>query len=512
MEGKAIQVKKAIVIGAGLGGLAAAAKLSHAGYAVTVLEQQPTVGGKLQRVERNGYRFDRGPSTITMRHLFKKLFKSVGRSMDDYLTLYRLENGSRNVFRDGTIIDACADRKVMKEQIAAYSPRDAANYEAFMRESEALYRLSEKHFLNKLLLDWRDKASLGMLAGLARVRPFATLEGLLKRYFSHPHTLAMFGRYATYVGSDPAKAPAVFGMLPHAELERGVYAAEGGNYAIAEAFAKLAMEFGADIRTSERVKEIVVRKGRVAGVRGLHGDYEADLVVAGGDVLSMHSELLPEAARPSMKNKDIERYEPSLSGFAVLSGVRSVFPILRHHTVFYPDDYGSEFTDIFKRRIAPEDPAIYVCNSGYSEPGMAPPGSSNLFILANAPYLSSQWSWGEAEKEIYRKRLFGKLEDRGMEGLSAHAEFSSVYDPASLHRDTSAYRGAIYGISSNSPKQTFNRPSNRGDAEGLWFVGGTTHPGGGTPMVTLSGMLVADRIINKGAVQSQPALTDTEVR
>ncbi|MHA7962605.1 phytoene desaturase family protein [Paenibacillus sp. CAU 1782] len=490
-------MKKAIVIGAGLGGLAAAIKLAHAGCKVTVLEQQATVGGKLQRLQRDGYLFDRGPSTITMRHIFDSLFRSVGRSLEDYVTLYRLDSGSRNLFCDGSIVDAYSDPKAMEDQLAVFSPRDAANYRSFMEESASLYRLAEEQFLNNLLIGWSDKLRPGLVKGFLKARPFTSLNGLLRRYFSHPHTLAMFGRYATYVGSDPAKAPAIFGMLAHVELELGVYAAKGGNYKIAEAFGKLAKELGAEIRLSERVHSIAVKGGKVTGVCTSNGDYDADLVVAGGDVLSIHQELLAAANRPSMSDARIEGYEPSLSGFAMMAGVRRTFSGLRHHTVFYPPLYGDEFADIFGRLTAPSDPAIYICHSGYSEPGMAPPGSSNLFILANAPYLSERWNWEERGEE-YASFLLSKLEERGLGGLTASTEFAETYSPRDLQAGTSAYRGAIYGISSNTPRQTFNRPSNRGDAEGLWFVGGTTHPGGGTPMVTLSGMLVADRILKSG--------------
>ncbi len=493
--------KKAIVIGAGLGGLAAAIKLAHAGYRVTVLEQQATVGGKLQRIQRDGFLFDRGPSTITMRHIFESLFQSVGRSLEDYVTLYRLDSASRNLFHDGSIVDGSSDREAMIEQLAAFSPRDAANYRSFMEESAALYRLAEEQFLNRLLAGWSDKLRPGLVAGFLKAKPFTSLNGLLRRYFSHPHTLAMFGRYATYVGSDPAKAPAIFGMLAHVELELGVYAAKGGNYEIAEAFSKLAKELGAEIVTSEKVLHIVVKRGKVTGVCTAKGDYAAELVVAGGDVLSVNRELIPASDRPSMSNARIEGYEPSLSGFAMMAGVRRVYSGLRHHTVFYPSMYGGEFSDIFQRLTAPTDPAIYICHSGYSEAGMAPPGSSNLFILVNASYLSERWSW-EKRKEEYAAVLLTKLEERGLCGLVSSTEFAETYSPLDLQADTSAYRGAIYGISSNTPLQTFNRPSNKSDVEGLWFVGGTTHPGGGTPMVTLSGMLVADRILKNAASSS----------
>ncbi|WNQ10018.1 phytoene desaturase family protein [Paenibacillus aurantius] len=513
-------MKKVIVIGAGLGGLSCAIRLAHAGYRVTVVEAQETAGGKLQRVRMGEYSFDRGPSTITMPHLFERVFTSVGRRMEDYLTLRRLEPAARNIFPDGSRVDLTEDREAMQEQIARYSPEDALRYPAFMKEAEALYREAEKHFLSRMLLTWKDKLSPRLAAGFLRIRPLTTLQERLEKHFRHPYTLGLFGRYATYVGSSPYRAPAIFAMLAHVEASLGIYAVQGGTYAIPEAFVRLARELGVDIRTGGKVKLILVRGGRAAGVelqertepQGGPGEsadagygarttpqgerLEADLVVANGDVLTVCRELLDEEDRPAMPDKRIDRYEPSLSGFVILAGVRNRYEELLHHTVFFPEDYGSEFGEIFDSRTAPQSPAIYLCHSGHSEPGLAPEGGSNLFILVNAPYTSKAWDW-EEHGERYRDFILRRLAEYGLKGID-RPDVSAVYTPEQLKRDTGAYRGAIYGISSNSARQTFFRPTNRAaNIPGLWFTGGTTHPGGGTPMVTLSGQLVAERILEE---------------
>ncbi|MFF2089338.1 phytoene desaturase family protein [Paenibacillus sp. NPDC058174] len=487
--------KQIIVIGAGFGGLSAAIRLAAAGYSVTVIEQQDSVGGKLQRIKLGDYSFDRGPSTITMRNAFERVFNAAGKQMEDYVTFYRLDEGTRNIFADGNTVDLTSNREEVESQIAAYSPSDARQYRLFMKESALLYECAEKHFMNRLLLGWNVKADPRLLKALLRVRPFTTLNSLLLRYFKHPNTLALFGRYATYVGSEPMRAPAIFGMLPHLESSLGIYGVRGGTYAIVEAFQRLAIELGVDIRTSVKVQRIVTLGGRVSGVETDQGDYAAELVLANGDVLAVNQELLGEQARPDMSDAKIHSYEPSLSGFVLLAGVRQQYEQLRHHTVFFPERYGSEFDDIFRNHRAPLDPAIYICNSSRSEAGMSPAGASNLFILANAPYLSDNWKWGE-QQAAYSEFLMEKLEQRGIKGLKSKLEFQALYTPEQLHKDTSAYRGAIYGISSNSAGQTFFRPSNRSRIKGLWFVGGTTHPGGGTPMVTLSGQIVAEAIID----------------
>ncbi|MBB3112896.1 phytoene desaturase [Paenibacillus phyllosphaerae] len=487
-------MKQAVVIGGGLGGLATAIRLAHGGYAVTLLEQQPAVGGKLQRVKLGAYTFDRGPSTITMKHAFEGLFRSVGRRFEDYARFYPVESGTRNYFADGSRVDVSLDIARMEQQIASYSAADARNLRPFLKEAKLLYELADAHFMNRLLISARDMFNVGLVTSLFRIRPLTTLQQRLMKYFQHPNTHALFGRYATYVGSDPAQAPAIFTMLAHVETMLGVYGVQGGTYAIVQAYERLARELGVNIVTNTKAERIVVRGNQVHGVESSQAYYPADLVVANGDVLTVHQTLLAPSHRRGMTQERIDRYEPSLSGFVLLAGVKQRYDMLGHHTVFFPKHYGREFYDIFQRKQAPQDPAIYLCHTGYAEAGMAPQGHSNLFILVNAPYLSSTWDWEERGAN-YQRHVLQLLEQRGLAGLTEQVEQLAVYTPDQLQRDTSAHRGAIYGISSNGVHQTFARPSNKSDINGLWFVGGTTHPGGGTPMVSLSGQLVAEAIL-----------------
>ncbi|WP_084146712.1 phytoene desaturase family protein [Paenibacillus wynnii] len=484
---------KAVIIGAGFGGLSCAVTLASKGWDVTVLERQHHPGGKLQRIVSGGYSFDRGPSTITMPHVFRTLYEMAGVSMEDYVQLYELEPRTRNIFSDGIRVDLSRNTEFMRDQIAAYSISDAARYTDFMTESAVLYRLSEKQFLNRLMLSWRDKISPTLVRDLLRVRPFLSLHSLLSRYFSHPHTLAMFGRYATYVGSSPYTSPSIFAMLGHLESEEGVYGVQGGTYKLVEGLVTLAKQLDVQIITDTQVNEISVVNGSVQGVDTAKGFYPAKTVIAGGDVLSINRMLLPEHLRPGMSDRHIAQYEPSLSGFVTLAGVPQQYDALLHHTVFFPEQYEAEFTDIFERKRSPQHPAIYICHSGYSEPDMAPKGGSNLFILANAPYINDSCDWRK-ESNSYGRNISSTLAGYGITGINK-ADVMQHYTPQDIAEDTLSHKGAIYGISSNSVRQTFFRPGNRSkDVKGLWYVGGTTHPGGGTPVVSLSGRLVGEYI------------------
>lgn len=484
---------KALIVGAGFGGLSCAIRLACQGYEVTVLEQQEQVGGKLQRITAGEYQFDRGPSTITMPQIFRNVFRQAGKNMDDYVKLYPLEPRTRNVFADGNVVDLTSNQQAMQEQIGRFSPQDALRYIDFLQESRELYRYAQERFLNKLPLSWKDKLTPDMIFGLLRVRPQLTLQKLLLRYFTHPNTLSMFGRYATYVGSSPYQAPSIFAMLAHVEADQGIFGVQGGTYELIRGFRRLAEELGVRIEPGTQVSSLRVSGGRAAGLETNRGFYEAPLVIMNGDLLSASAQLIAGRDRPSLSDRRIAAYEPSLSGFVIMAGIPVKYEQLLHHTVFFPADYQREFKDIFEYKRPPSDPAIYICNSSYSDGFGAPAGGSNLFILANAPYLSDSWDF-TVEQEAYTEFLLTKLDRLGLTGIR-QGDVLETYTPADLSADTHAYRGAIYGISSNSMRQAFFRPPNRSrDIQGLWFAGGTTHPGGGTPMVTLSGQLVADYI------------------
>ncbi|WP_224925538.1 phytoene desaturase family protein [Bacillus pumilus] len=491
-------MKKVIIIGGGLGGLSAAIRLQSRGVQVTILEKEAALGGKLQRHQEAGYSFDLGPSTITMKSYFEEVFASCHRRMEDYVTFYPISPLTKNVFSDGHTVEFTPNIEQMESQIAAFSPEDAKQYRPFLQESKKLFEQAEDQFLNRLLLTWKDKANVKLVKALLSVKPFTTVQRLLRKYFRHPHTLAMFGRYATYIGSSPYEAPAIFNMMAYLEGEKGIYGIKGGTYRLVEAFETLAKELGVQIHLNEQVNKIHVKDRRITGVETAHQMYEADQVIAGADALTVYRHLIDEKDRPSFLNQKLATIEPSLSGFVLLLGVPKVYDQLSHHNVFFPENYEQEFKDIFQQKQLPQDPALYICYSGYSEPALSGgPGRSNLFVLANAPYVTKEQDW-DMLKETYQQHVKTKLKEKGLFDIDQVTEYEAVQTPLDLQQKTGAFHGAIYGMSSNSFKQAFFRINNQSkDIEGLWFVGGTSHPGGGTPMVTKSGQLVAEAIIKQ---------------
>ncbi|SEN45457.1 phytoene desaturase [Amphibacillus marinus] len=487
-------MSKVIVVGGGLGGLTTAIKLAYDGFAVTLFEKEQTLGGKLQTIEKNGYQFDLGPSTITMRHVFESIFTTCNRNPADYLSFYPIKTGTRNFFHDGTIVDFNTDSEAVAEQIACYSEHDARNYQGFLAEAGRLYQIAERSFFNQLLYSTKAKLSPSLIRDFMTIHPFQNLDRHLKRYFKHPNTLNLFRRYATYVGSSPFQAPAIYGMIAHLEGEQGIWGIKGGTYQLIRALERLAKELGVDIQTGIPVTSIIIKQRKVTGVVTAQGERSANCVVINADPLFIYQHMLTE--HPI--HRKLAKKEPSLSGFSMLIGSNKCNQQLRHHNVFFPKYYNQEFSAIFSDRRMPDQPTLYICQSSYSEPERAPIGGSNLFLLVNAPALSERFKWNEQTINYLKQQLSYQLAHFGIEDIFTNCSYHYAMTPKTLQQRTTAYKGAIYGLSSNSFRQAFFRLANKDPYyEHLFFVGGSTHPGGGTPMVVSSGILVAKEIMKR---------------
>ncbi|SDB90591.1 phytoene desaturase [Pelagirhabdus alkalitolerans] len=485
-------MKKVIVVGAGLGGLSAAIKLAHHGFDVSVLEKEESCGGKLCSVELGDYQFDLGPSTITLKHVFDNVFKSVGRDPQDYLTFYPIEKGTRNFFKDGHVVDFSNDVEHVQTQISAFSEADANNYPLFLDEAKRLYTISDRQFFSQLMYPLSTKLSPSLLKDFIKIKPLTTLNTLVESYFEHPNTRMLFNRYATYIGSSPYQAPMIFGMMAHLEGGQGIWGVEGGSYQIVRAFERLARELGVEFFMEHEVENTIQKGNRIVGVQANGQTFAADYVVFNADALTVYQNLL----KHHPLNRKLEKKEVSLSGFAMLLGINKTYPELEHHNVFFPKEYTQEFKAIFKDKQVPEEPTIYICQSSVSEPKRAKEGGGNLFILINAPYLSSNLTWNEETKEKMMQRVINQLESYGLDGLSTRIDEQYCMTPKDIETRTGAFKGSLYGLSSNTIKQAFFRIENKDPVlSNVYFAGGSTHPGGGTPMVTLSGQLVASDII-----------------
>ncbi len=483
-----------IVIGAGIGGLSAAIRLVLAGQRVLVLEQNDQPGGKMGQIESDGFRWDTGPSVITMRHVFDDLFAAAGRRLDDYLTLLPVDPLTRYFYPDGTVLDASRDLSHMIEQIERLEPRDVEGYLAYLAYAARIHRITGPVFIYDRPPTPASFARVPVNEWLL-VDPLRTMHGSIRRFVRSPHLRQLLGRFATYVGGSPYVAPATLNVIAHVELSGGVWYPQGGVYAIASALTKLAAELGVEVRTGCPVQQISVEDSRAQGVTLASGEFIlARAVVANADVTTVYRHLLPPEPAISRQSAKLESYQPSCSGFVLLLGVEGDYTKLAHHNIFFSRDYPAEFRAIFDEHQPPDDPTIYVSITSKSDASHAPPGCENWFVLVNAPPLSEHYDW-HTQRIPYRDRVLAKLAGAGFD-VRDRIRAEHILTPADLARMSGAWRGALYGPSPNSRWAAFRRPHNRSaQVKGLYFAGGTTHPGGGVPMVTLSGKVAAELLL-----------------
>ncbi|MDZ7719470.1 MAG: phytoene desaturase family protein [Balneolaceae bacterium] len=488
--------KKATIIGAGIGGLAAASLLAKKGYDVTVFERNSTPGGKMQQVEVNGYRFDTGPSLLTMPFILEKLFKSCDENLDDYLKFTELEPLCRYFYRDGTVFDnfSNADRTI--QQIKNFAPEDADSYQEFLNYSENLYQKTADAFLFNPLYDLNDLKNLNFKDFLG-IDAFSTVSKKVNEYFSSSYLRKFFKRFTTYNGSSPFKAPATLNVIPHVELNQGGYYVDGGLYKIAESLHQLAKKMGADFRFNSSVKRINIAGKSVRSVELQDGSiHKTDLLFSNADATETILNLLPDDSISRRRKAKQKAIEPSCSGFVLLLGCNKQWDQLKHHNIFFSDDYEKEFEDIFENKKMPEDPTIYIANTSYSDSGHAPEGSSNLFILINSPYVDGQ-NW-ETIKKNYSSFLIRELEERGLIGLEDSIKVEKVITPKDFYEKFLSNKGSIYGTSSNNRMAAFLRPRNKERSlKNLFMIGGSTHPGGGIPLVIQSAFNAVELLLRE---------------
>ena len=477
--------KKATIIGAGIGGLAAASLLAKKGYDVTVFEKNSTPGGKMQQVEENGYRFDTGPSLLTMPFILEKLFEMCGEDLVRYLAFSELDPLCRYFYPDGTVFDNFSDIKKSIDQIKEFAPEDADTYQDFLIYSGELYQKTAEAFLFNPLFDLSDLKNLNFRDFLG-IDAFSTVSKKVDNYFSSDYLRKFFKRFTTYSGSSPFKAPATLNVIPHVELNQGGYYVTGGLYNIADGLHQLAEKMGAQFRFNSTVSKINIENNKVTSIKLRDGSaHQTDILFSNADATETILNLLPKESLSNRRRSRQKAIEPSCSGFVLLLGCNKQWDQLKHHNIFFSENYEKEFEDIFEDKLMPEDPTIYIANTSYSDADHAPPDRSNLFILVNSPYVDSQ-NW-ESLKNGYSTFLIDTLEKRGLDGLENSIEVFHVITPKDFYSKFLSNKGSIYGTSSNSRMAAFLRPRNKvRSIENLFLVGGSTHPGGGIPLVIQS--------------------------
>jgi phytoene desaturase len=495
-------VARVVVIGAGMGGMAAAARLRVKGHEVTVVEAAETHGGKLGTYRRDGFVFDTGPSLFTLPAVYRDLFLKTGGPLEDSVTLVPLEPGFHVRFADGTLlpmpgVGAGAAATAMGDVLGG---RAADDWRRLLERGGRMWATTRRPFLESPLHGIRDLVPLARDLGDVRtVAPWQTLRRLGTATLSDWRARQVLDRYATYAGSDPRRAPAVLATIPYVEATFGAWHVAGGLRSLGDALRARLDERAVTMRFGVPAARIELSGGRVAGVVLADGSrLPAEVVVANADAARVYGALLgPGAPREPLRR--LARATPSLAGFVLLLAVQGRTPGLAHNNVWFPRDYDPEFDAIFGPRPQPvDDPTIYACVP--DDPAMRPDGHEAWFVLVNAPRHSPggtqrgtvDWDApGLADR--YADLVLRRLAERGTD-VRGRLLWRALRTPADLERATGAPGGAIYGTSSNGPRAAFLRPQNAAPVPGLFLVGGSAHPGGGLPLVGLSAEIVANLV------------------
>ncbi|EYD76951.1 Phytoene desaturase, neurosporene or lycopene producing / 4,4'-diapolycopene oxidase [Rubellimicrobium mesophilum DSM 19309] len=497
------------IIGGGLGGLAAACTLAARGHRVTLFEKNPWLGGKAAVLEEQGFRFDMGPTILTMPRVLERIFAEAGRNLSDYLTLVRLDPQWRCFYDDGTVLDLRDDPVRSREAIGALSPRDGQGFDDFMAVARRLASVSDRFFFWKSVEDLRDtmdlkaNMSLATLSDVLSLRMHRTVAGQIKRNIADPRVRQMLEHFIQYVGSSPLGAPAVLCGIAQMQLGEGVWYPMGGTRAVPVALTRLAEELGVEFRPGVDVTRIHTEDGRAKAVVTSHGDrFAFDRIVSNMDSVRTYRELIGGSVWEAFQRG--RKREAACSGVVLYLGLRKAYDHLAHHNFVFSRSPEEEFGAIYDQGEPAPDPTAYVAAPARTEPGVAPEGGEALYVLVHTPYLRDRHDWSRM-LPAYRRTILDKLRrTAGMDDIEERIVVERTLTPQDIHDRYRVLNGAIYGLASHGRVLGAFKPGNRSrQVRGLYLAGGSAHPGPGMPMALMSGWIAADAL-HKDATANAP--------
>ena len=476
------QPRRAVIVGAGPGGLAAALLLAKSGVQVTVLDKRSQVGGRTSTLQQDGFNFDIGPTFFLYPRVLEEIFAAVGYDLDREVPMTRLDPQYRLVFGAGGELLATPNVERMTKAIAAISPEDAGRFHHFITHNR---NKLEKFlpFLQSPFESWRDLAKPEMLKLLPLLAPWKSLDDDLQMHFKDERIRLGFSFQSKYLGMSPFRCPSLFSILSFLEYEHGVFHPTGGCGAVTRAMARIATEMGVEILLDEPVEKVEISNGKATAVRTANRTLQADAVVVNADFAGAMRRLVPDAARNKWTDKKLAGKKYSCSTFMMYLGIKGRYNDVSHHTIYLAENYKQNLRDIEQNHQLSEQPSFYVQNASVTDPTLAPEGHSTLYVLLPVTHDTGSIDWA-AETPRYRKLAFEQMAKIGLHDVEERVVTEKIMTPTGWTEEFDLYKGATFSMAHSLDQMLHLRPHNRfEDVDQMYLVGGGTHPGSGLPVI-----------------------------
>lgn len=486
--------KDAVVIGAGPGGLATAMLLAAAGTKVTLFEKDTEVGGRTKVFAEDGFRFDMGPTFFLYPQILESLFTRCGLRIQDYVEMTRVDPSYRLAFENGPDVHISGHMDDLEREISKLDAHDARQIRRFIEANRkklaAFVPVLKRPFLSLL-----DYLAPSVVSALRYIVPLSSVDDELQRFFRDPRVRLAFSFQTKYLGMSPFRCPNLFTFLAFLEFEFGVWHPVGGCGAVSEGMARAARDLGVDIRLGEPVSEIVFEGKRALGVTTKSGFTRADAAIVNADFAQAATTLIPDKLRKRWSDKKIESAKYSCSTYMLYLGIEGQYDKLDHHTIFLAEDYAANIAEIEEAAVVPSNPSIYVCNPGRTDPSFAQDGNASLYVLVPVGHCGGiDWS---KETQTFRNTVIDRLEGLGLTDLRRRIRYEKIFTPNDWRDQVSVFRGATFNLAHGLDQMLYFRPHNRfDDVQGVYLVGGGTHPGSGLPVIYESARISSDLVLS----------------
>jgi len=489
--------KKVSIVGGGVAGMAAALRLQHDGYHVTVYEKRDQLGGKMGQIKKEGFTFDLGPTIVMMPHVYNELLAYTGVDPADYIRFESLDPLYKVTFPDGEVIEASSDLQELMRNLEKRGEETAEGYLKYLAETYEKYLVAKNHFIEKSFRRPRDFYNPKTLRQALRLKTFDSAHHTIGRFVQDEKIQKLLSFQTLYIGISPKKGPSIYTIIPMIETLYGIHYAKGGMYAYMEALERRFKELGGKIELNAAVEEILFADGRTKGIKVQGAPVYSDLVIVNADFPKAVQELIKDKrSKGKYTDEKIAKMDYSCSVMLLYLGLDKKIDELAVHNLYFGQDFDKNLQEIFQGEL-PTDPAFYIYAPSRIDPSVAPEGKEGLYILVPIPEMkTAKFTWDEETINAYKEKILARMEKvDGLKGLPSHIEFTEIMTPVRFEKEVGAMYGATFGLAPTLLQSNYFRPKNvHPYAKGLYFCGSSVHPGAGVPIALTSGKLVSEEV------------------